>query len=249
MFLFLCFLAHLSQHLIVHFLLKNLFDQEEFSVDSPFESWSGTFFFIISPPSFVARGHGMMLLHLGNMVARWAGIVTTILVVISEFVILVGEGYDETTVYALPVPLMLVAVGLTARLIPSVATLTTFVLIIGTSLSVIAYTAQSDAVVSYLLQLWAGIACHWFVFGLCLVGGTNILRAQSDLFSALNDRLVFRKKTDGSYELALHGVSHGMMEYFKKCYNSFFFKRFDRTVDEQTYYYERLMGGGFLLHS
>ncbi|KAF4650297.1 hypothetical protein FOZ61_000433, partial [Perkinsus olseni] len=198
MFLFLCFLAHLSQHLIVHFLLKNLFDQEEFSVDSPFESWSGTFFFIISPGIWLLGGLVLVIWrpakHSHTVVA-----VTTILVVISEFVILVGEGYDKTTVYALPVPLMLVAVGLTARLIPSVATLTTF------------------------------------VFGLCLVGGTNILRAQSDLFSALNDRLVFRKKTDGSYELALHGVSHGMVDYFKKCYNSFFFKRFDRTVDEQTY--------------
>lgn len=44
------------------------------------------------------------------------------------------------------------------------------------------------------------------VFGLCLVGGTNILRSESDLFSVLNDRLVFRKKADDSYELALHVV-------------------------------------------
>lgn len=92
--------------------------------------------------NFVARGHyscqGIWLLgalvliiwrttkHSHTVVA-----VTTMLVVVSEFIILAGEGYDDTAIYALPVPIMLVAVGLTARLIPSVATLATFVLIIG----------------------------------------------------------------------------------------------------------------------
>ncbi|KAF4677785.1 hypothetical protein FOL47_010379 [Perkinsus chesapeaki] len=235
--LFVGFAVYTGEHLSTYFLTKAAISQNQETMGlftSPFHTWIGYFYFIIGPLMLFLGG---VLLLLNPYVKHTHTIVaySIILTLICEFVCVVGDPYTFTCTRAMPIPMVLFLACMSSRLFPSVSFLAVALYMGGTDIALIVYSSSGEYTAPYIMMIWAGVLCHWFVFGLCLVGSGNLLRAQSDLFSLMMDRLQFKERDDGAYDLGIHAVSQPMLKYFEDNYKAAYAKCFRSKVDEKEY--------------
>ncbi|KAF4659366.1 hypothetical protein FOZ61_004800, partial [Perkinsus olseni] len=235
--LFVGFAVYTAEHLSTYFLTKAAVQQDEETailLAQPFQNWVGYFYFILGPLMLLLGG---VVLLLNPAVKHTHTIVATsiLLTLVCEFVCAVGDPSTFTPARAMPIPMVLLLTCMSSRIFPSVSFLAVALYLIGSDIALLAYSYTGRYTASYMMMMWAGVLCHWFVFGLCLVGSSNLLRAQADLFSLMMDRLQFRTNKDGSYDLGIHGVSSSLLKYFDDNYREPFSHKFSSSLDEKEY--------------
>ncbi|KAF4677786.1 hypothetical protein FOL47_010380 [Perkinsus chesapeaki] len=236
--LFVGFAVYTGEHLSTYFLTKAAISQNQEAAEmltSPFQSLAGYFYFIIGPLTLLVGG---VVLLLNPYVKHTHTIVATsiLLTLFCEFVCVVGSPDTFTAMRPMSVPMVLFLTCMSSRLFPSVSFLAVALYLIGIDFALLVCSCSGGYTPSYKMMILAGVLCHWFVFGLCLVGSSNLLRAQADLFSLMMDRLQFKERADGAYDLGIHGVSLPMLSYFKNNYTAPISHTFDSNVDEKEYH-------------